>query len=79
MSLYSKPVRLLFKDMVQAQGLQPGDVLTREQALAWFKEKYPLIKPATISAHLLKLSTNASSRVHYNVNPRGEGNCSPFG
>lgn len=72
MSLYSKPVRLLFKDMVQAQGLQPGDVLTREQALAWFKEKYPLIKPATISAHLLKLSTNASSRVHYNVNPRGE-------
>ena len=30
--LYDKPVRLLFKDMVQEVGLQPGDILTREQA-----------------------------------------------
>ena len=69
--LYDKPVRLLFKDMVQEVGLHPNDILTREQALSWFKARYPKVKPATISAHLIKLSTNAPSRVHYNVNPDG--------
>ena len=69
--LYDKPVRLLFKDMVQDLGLQPSGILTREQALSWFKARYPKVKPATISAHLIKLSTNAPSRVHYNVNPDG--------
>ena len=69
--LYDKPVRLLFKDMVQEVGLQPGDILTREQAQSWFRARYPKVKPATVTAHLMKLSTNAHSRVHYNVNPDG--------
>jgi endonuclease len=71
-AIYDRPVRLLFRDMVQELNLGPDDIVTRERANAWFKEKYPKIKPATISAHLIKLSTNAPSRVHYNVNPNGE-------
>lgn len=69
--LYGKPVRLLFKDMVQEFGLHPGDILTRERVLSWFKARYPKVKPATIAAHLILHSTNAPSRVHYNVNPDG--------
>jgi hypothetical protein len=69
--LYGKPVRLLFKDMVQEFGLHPGDILTRERVLSWFRARYPKVKPATIAAHLILHSTNAPSRVHYNVNPEG--------
>jgi hypothetical protein len=69
--LYDRPVKLLFKDMVREFGLHPGDILTRERVLSWFKARYPKVKPATIAAHLILHSTNAPSRVHYNVNPDG--------
>ena len=71
MPLYEKPVRLLFKDMVKELGVSQGEIITREQIFSWFK-KYPKVKDATISAHLLKMSTNAPSRIHYNVNPGGD-------
>jgi hypothetical protein len=72
MSIYDKPVRLLFEDMVKDLKISQGEVFTREQVYSWFKEKYPKVKDATISAHLLKMSTNAPSRVHYNVNLQGD-------
>jgi endonuclease len=71
-ALYDKPVRLLFMDMVQEQGLHPGDVLLRDQIYAWFKSRYPKVKMATVQAHLLRLSTNSPTRVHYNANPNGD-------
>jgi hypothetical protein len=69
MALYDKPVRLLFHDMVQDLGLAKGEVLTRRQGIAWFREHYPKVKESTVSAHFLMLSTNATSRVHHNVKP----------
>jgi hypothetical protein len=72
MAIYEKPVRLLLKDMVEESNITQEDVIRREEVFAWFKEKYPKIKDGTISAHLLKMSTNAPSRIHYNVNPNGE-------
>jgi len=72
MSLYDKPVRLLFKDMVEDLSVEPGDVLTRDQGYAWFAENYPKVKDATIAAHLLKMSTNAPARIHYNVDADGD-------
>jgi len=72
MAIYEKPVRLLFKDMVKDLGITENDVVTRDQVFAWFKDKYSKIKDATISAHLLKMSINAPSRIHYNVNPNGD-------
>jgi len=71
-AIYEKPVRLLLKYMVHEIGINQGDVITRDQVIAWFHENYPKIKNATISAHFLKMSTNAPSRVHYNVNLDGE-------
>jgi hypothetical protein len=72
MALYEKPVKLLFRDMVNDLSLKKGDILERDRINSWFKQKYPLIKPGTISAHLLKLSINAPSRIHYNVDQNGK-------
>ena len=72
MQLYDKPVRLLFKDMVEDLGVEPGEMIERDQVYAWFAENYPKVKDATISAYLLKMSTNAPSRIHYNVDASGD-------
>lgn len=69
MALYEKPVRLLMHDMVADLGLQKGEVLTKERVIAWFAQKYPRVKEGTISAHLIRFSTNATSRMHYNAKP----------
>lgn len=71
MAIYEKPVKLLFKDMIHDLGIKKGDIIKRNQFFAWFKDKYPKIKTGTISAHFLKMSVNAPSRIHYNVNPSG--------
>ncbi len=72
MALYGKPVRLLMKDFVTNQGFEKGQVFTKEQMISWFRANYPKVKIGTISAHLLKMSVNAPSRIHYNANPNGE-------
>lgn len=69
MALYDKPVRLLMHEMIADIGLQPGEILTRERVMTWFAEKYPLVKNPTISAHLIRMSINAPSRIHYSAKP----------
>jgi hypothetical protein len=69
MALYDKPVRQLMHDMVIDLGLKKGEVLTKERVLAWFAKRYPKVKVSTIGAHLIRLSTNAPSRVHYSARP----------
>jgi endonuclease len=69
MPIYEKPVRLLMRDMVADLKIQKGQVLSKDQVLAWFAQHYPRIKEGTISAHLIRLSTNAPSRVHYSARP----------
>ena len=67
MAIYSKPVRFLMKDMADAFELQPGQSFAKQQAIDWFARHYPKIKIGTISAHLIRLSTNAPTRLHYNA------------
>lgn len=69
MALYEKPVRLLMHDMVTDLGLKKGEILPKDRVIAWFSQKYPRVKEGTISAHLIRFSTNATSRMHYNVKP----------
>lgn len=69
MPIYSKPVRLLMKDMAHSLALQPGQSITRKQAIDWFAEYYPKIRPATVHCHLVRLSTNAPTRLHYSAKP----------
>jgi hypothetical protein len=69
MSIYEKSVRLLMKDMVNEISMKKGDRISKDQVILWFREKYPKIKQGTITAHLVRMSTNAKSRLHYNVKP----------
>ena len=72
MSIYEKSTRLLLRDFVTKQNVTNGQVITKDQVISWFKLNYPKIKTGTITAHLIKMSVNATSRVHYHVNPNGE-------
>jgi hypothetical protein len=69
MSLYSKPVRALMKDMANDLARPPSGIFTKHDAISWFSQKYPKIKVGTVTAHLTRLSTNATSRIHYNAKP----------
>ena len=66
-TLNEKPVRLLMHDMITSMGLTPGQPFTREQAVQWFAEHYPNVKQGTVAAHLVRLSTNAPSRLQYSA------------
>jgi len=70
-TLNEKPVRLLMQDMIGSMGLKPGQTFTREQAVQWFQEHYPNVKQGTVAAHLIRLSTNAPSRLQYSAKADG--------
>ena len=65
MAIYGKPVRVLLQEMIKDLASQKGERFSREHAIAWFGERYSKIKEGTISAHLIRFSTNAPSRLHY--------------
>lgn len=69
MAIYDQPVRVLLRQMIAELAPEPGKVFTREQATSWFTDHYPKIQKATVAAHLLRFSTNARSRIHYNPRP----------
>lgn len=69
MALYDKPVRLLMTDMAKELAPEAGQQFTKRQVVDWFSRNYPRVKVGTVSAHLIKLSTNAPSRHHYNARP----------
>lgn len=70
-ALNEKPVRLLMQDMIISMGLGLEDTFTREQAIKWFAEHYPNVKQGTVAAHLIRLSTNAPSRLQYSARADG--------
>lgn len=72
MSIYEKPVRLLLKDFVTTQNIAVRQIISRDQVISWFKGNYPRIQLGTISAHLLRMSINAPSRIHYRTSPIGD-------
>ncbi len=76
MSLYNQPVRLLLREVIQDLKITPGQIFDKPTVLTWFHEKYPLVKEGTIAAHLIRLSTNARSRLHYS--PRSDGSDDAF-
>jgi hypothetical protein len=69
MALYSKPVRVLMREMAADLAKTPDAIFTKQDAINWFAQKYPKIKVGTVTAHLTRLSTNARSRTHYSAKP----------
>jgi len=83
--IYEKTVKELIREFVNSfelsekqnpfgfkKELSDGGEITRNEILHWFKENFPKIKKGTINAHLILLSVNAPSRIHYNVHSTGE-------
>src|SRR5262245_44385081 len=69
MAIYDRPVRALIPEMVAELAPQVGQTFSRDAALEWFAQRYPEIKQGTVLAHLIRFSTNAPSRLHYNARP----------
>lgn len=69
MALYLKPVRVLMKEMAADLAKSPDTIFTKQDAISWFAQKYPKTKVGTVTAHLIRLSTNARSRTHYSAKP----------
>ena len=69
MAIYDKSTRALMRQMVTDMPIATGQVVTKEAVLNWFATHYAKIKEATVTAHLIRLSTNAPSRVHYHAKP----------
>jgi hypothetical protein len=69
MQKYEKPVHTLMKEMVNEFALLPSQAFTRQQVIDWFARRYPMIQKGTITVHLIRLSTNAKSRIHYSPKP----------
>lgn len=69
MTIYHKPVRLLMYDMVDDLKIKKKQSFCTEDAIEWFKINYSSINKKTVKCHLIKMSTNAPSRLHFNVIP----------
>ena len=67
MPIYEQPVRIILRDMVSELAPKPGVPFSKSDAVAWFAKHYPKIKDGTISAHLIRFSTNARNRLHYSA------------
>jgi hypothetical protein len=67
MPIYDKPVRVLIRNMISTLAPKLGQPFSKDSAIEWFAQNYPKIKEGTISAHLIRFSTNAPSRLHYSV------------
>jgi hypothetical protein len=69
MPICDQPTRVLIKDMIAALAPQKGVVFSKDAAIDWFGQHYPNIKEGTISAHLVRFSTNSPSRLHHSIRP----------
>jgi hypothetical protein len=55
--------------MISELAPSQGRPFTKDNAFEWFAQHYPKIKEGTIAQHLIRFSTNASSRLHHGVRP----------
>jgi hypothetical protein len=58
--------------MVDALCPSAGQSFSRQQAVEWFAEHYGKIKEGTVTAHLIRFSTNAPLRFQYSAKPGAE-------
>jgi len=72
MAIYDQPVRLLMREMVEHMPVKHGETVSKENVVRWFAEHYPKIKQGTVGAQLIKVSTNARTRIHYAAKPEDD-------
>jgi len=57
------------REMASVLAPQSDAIITKPSVISWFREHYPKIKEGTVTAHLIRLSTNAPNRLHYSAKP----------
>jgi hypothetical protein len=70
MPLYDRPVRELFREFIADRGIRPGQTFAKSDLAAWFRQKYPKVKPTTVQAQTITVTTNNPTRIHYNATAR---------
>lgn len=58
MPTYERPIRDLIRDAIA----DLPETFSSDQMVSWFKERYPLIKPTSVRAHLRFMSVNVIGR-----------------
>ena len=68
--IYDRPIRLLFREF--ADRLKEGETFLTNDAVDWFRKKYPKIEEGSVRAHLIRLATNNRTRIHYKATPEDD-------
>jgi len=70
MPIYDRPTKALMQDFARER-LKPGQQFHKREAVAWFREHYPKIRPATVGLHVEGMTVNNPSfrRNHSNIKP----------
>ncbi len=61
--IYDKSIKDLFRDFAAQQ--KEKETFSVLDAVTWFHDYYPKIKSSSVRAHLIRLTVNNPTRVHY--------------
>lgn len=65
--IYDRPIRLLFREF--ADKLKEEETFLTNDAVGWFRKKFPRVMEGSVRAHLVRLTTNNPTRIHYKATP----------
>lgn len=69
MPIYDKPTKVLMEEWAR-ENVEPGQLFTKSQPVAWFKHNYPDIKSNTVEMHVEGMAVNNRNRRHHpNIKP----------
>jgi hypothetical protein len=64
MAIYEKPTKTLMLEFVK-ENLKPGQIFEKKQAVNWFKQHYPNIRPTMVQMHVEGMAINSKVRKHH--------------
>jgi hypothetical protein len=68
--IYEKTINEIMADYFNKMDL--NDIFSTQDMIKYFRDNYPKIKESSITAHLLKFSTNSKTRINYNGHNNGK-------
>lgn len=69
MAIYDKPTKVLMHQFAKEQ-LKAGQLFEKKEAVDWFAQNYPKIRPTTVQMHVEGMSINSPDRRHHpNIKP----------
>jgi endonuclease len=69
MPIYDKSTKVLMHEFAKER-LKPGQIFEKKEAVDWFAQHYPNIKPTTVQMHVEGMAINSPVRKHHpNIKP----------